>query len=113
MCVGLGRDPSTWVEVRLADFYAPELHDPHGKEAKLALARITRGKRVSCVAQHRSYDRIVAACRIHGVSVGDAMRAAGIREGGRGHGYRVFRKELGRTDMERAATVRTVNGGLG
>jgi endonuclease YncB( thermonuclease family) len=88
LCVGASpgreRDPSTWVEVRLADFYAPELHSPGGSEAKIALARITAGQRLICTADHRSYDRIVAQCRQGGWSVGDLMRRAGVAEGGNG-----------------------------
>lgn len=33
LCVGLSPDPQTWIEVRLADFDAPELHDPEGRRA--------------------------------------------------------------------------------
>lgn len=84
LCVGLGPDPGDWVEVRLADFYAPELSAPGGQLAKATLSRLTRGRQLACVAQHRSYDRIVAECRIRNVSLGDSMRAAGIEEGGRG-----------------------------
>ena len=82
LCVAVGRGPSRWVEVRVADFYAPELREPGGAEAKAALQRIARGKRAVCRAQHRSYDRIVARCEIAGRSVGDMMRAAGVPEGG-------------------------------
>ena len=81
-------DQSTWVEVRLADFYAPELHEAGGPEAKAALERIAKGKRVECVAGHRSYDRVVAACAVAGKDLGDAMREAGIIGGGRGFGGR-------------------------
>lgn len=73
----------TWVEVRLADFYAPELHDPDGPAAKAALERVVRGRTLICVADHRSYDRMVAVCRINDQSVGELLRAAGVREGGR------------------------------
>lgn len=73
-----------WVEVRLADFYAPELHESGGERAKAALAKITKGRRLECLAQHRSYDRVVAVCKLQRVSVGDLMRRAGIEEGGRG-----------------------------
>ncbi|MBL8773894.1 MAG: thermonuclease family protein [Phenylobacterium sp.] len=82
LCVALGRSPSEWVEVRLADFYAPELQAPGGEQAKAMLDRIVRGREVSCVAQHRSYDRLVAVCRLRGSSLGDLMRRAGVREGG-------------------------------
>ena len=84
LCVALGPRPEQWVEVRLADFYAPELHTPAGPAAKSALDRLTAGQRLTCVAQHRSYDRIVAVCRIKGVSLGDLLRQAGVAEGGRG-----------------------------
>lgn len=84
LCVSDSADPRTWVEVRIADFYAPELHAPGGQDAKRALERLAMGKRAACVAQHRSYDRVVAVCRVDGRSLGDAMRAAGVREGGNG-----------------------------
>lgn len=50
-------------------------------------ASITRdalGKQAECVADHQSHDRVVAVCRIKGVSVGDSIRAAAIIEGGNG-----------------------------
>jgi endonuclease YncB( thermonuclease family) len=84
VCVAVGPDASEWVEVRLADFYAPELHEPGGEAAKVALSRIAMGRTITCTAQHRSYDRVVAACTLQGVDLGDRMRAAGIVEGGRG-----------------------------
>jgi hypothetical protein len=37
-----------------------------------------------CVADHQTYDRMSAVCRIGGRSLGDLMRAAGVAEGGRG-----------------------------
>lgn len=84
LCVAVGPGPAQWVEVRLADFYAPELREPGGSAAKATLSRITAGRRLACVFDHRSYDRAVAVCRINGRSVGDMMRAAGVAEGGRG-----------------------------
>lgn len=83
LCVGLGPTPAEWAEVRIADFYAPEIHEPGGPEAKEALSRLVMGRRVVCVASHRSYDRIVARCTLGGVSVGDLLRRAGVAEGGR------------------------------
>lgn len=53
-----------------------------GKDAKAALTRITFGKFVECVADHRSYDRIVTACTLGGTALGDLTRAAGVCEGG-------------------------------
>jgi endonuclease YncB( thermonuclease family) len=84
LCVAVGPMKGDWVEVRLTDFYAPELSAPGGREAKAALERIAMDRRVECVAQHRSYDRVVAVCTVRGVSLGDRMRAVGIAEGGRG-----------------------------
>ena len=81
---------STWVEVRIADFDASELNEPGGREAKAALSSIALGKPAVCVPQRGrngridTYDRVVARCTINGVSVGDLMRGAGVREGGRG-----------------------------
>jgi micrococcal nuclease len=84
LCVATGAAPTDWIEVRLADFYGPELHAPGGEAGKTALTRIVFGRHVSCRAAHQSYDRIVATCSRDGVSVGDLMRRAGIVEGGRG-----------------------------
>lgn len=81
---GRERDPGTWVEVRVADFYAPELHEPGGEQAKRALERLSMGRRASCIAGKRSYDRVVADCQIAQRDIGDAMRRAGIAEGGNG-----------------------------
>jgi endonuclease YncB( thermonuclease family) len=75
---------ASWVEVRLADYYASELAEAGGAQAKAALVRIAKGRVVSCLADHRTYDRVAAVCRLQGVSLGDMMRAAGVREGGRG-----------------------------
>lgn len=84
LCVALGPSHAQWAEVRLADFYAPELHDAGGPEAKATLSRLVEGRKVECVAEHRSYDRVVAVCRLRGRSVGDLMRSTGVGEGGRG-----------------------------
>ncbi len=84
LCVALGPSPTDWVEVRIADFYAPELHEPGGQEAKAALERIAKGRRVECRAVRQSYDRVVAPCALQGRSLGDLMRSAGVREGGNG-----------------------------
>jgi endonuclease YncB( thermonuclease family) len=84
LCVGNSPDPNSWIEVRIADFYAPELHAPRGAEAKSALERVAMGKAVQCIAGKRSYDRTVAQCTIDGASIGDLMRRAGVSEGGHG-----------------------------
>jgi micrococcal nuclease len=51
LCVAIGRSPADWVEVRIADFYAPELHEPGGRDAKAALERIANGREVECRAR--------------------------------------------------------------
>src|SRR5512142_573219 len=66
LCVATGQGPRGWVEVRIADFFAPELHEAGGEAAKATLARLAYGRWATCVADHQSYDRIVAACRIGG-----------------------------------------------
>lgn len=87
LCVATGADRSDqarWVEIRLADFYAPELHEPGGRAAKDALERTVRGKQIACWVEKRSWDRAVAQCRLGRKSLGDLMRAAGVKEGGNG-----------------------------
>ena len=84
LCVGVGQGSANWVEVRVADFYAPELKAPGGEQAKAAMKRIAMNRHVDCVAQKRSYDRVVATCTLGGRSLGEHMRAAGIEDGGNG-----------------------------
>jgi endonuclease YncB( thermonuclease family) len=84
ICVGNANDGASWVEVRIADFYAPELHEPGGRQAKASMKQIAMGRTVQCIAGKRSYDRVVAQCTLNGASLGDLMRRAGIGEGGRG-----------------------------
>lgn len=89
LCIGPSADPSTWIEVRLSDFNAPELNEAGGREARERLSRLVSGRVLDCVAvRGRSgrvivYDRVIAACRLNGQGVGDRLRAAGGREGGR------------------------------
>jgi len=89
LCIGPGRDPSTWVEIRLADFYAPELNEPGGRAAQRALEALM-GRRAVCTAQRgqggrtASYDRLIATCRVQGRSIAEHMRTAGVQQGGRG-----------------------------
>lgn len=84
LCVSVSPGAAGMVEVRVADFYAPELNSSGGREAKAALEGIAFGNRAVCTAQHRSHDRVVAVCRINGRSVGDLMRRAGVSEVGNG-----------------------------
>ena len=88
LCLGSSTDPAKWIEVRLSDFDAPELHSPTGRTDRDRLSGLVRGRVLSCVAVRgrngrvRVYDRVVAACRLDGHRVGDLLRAAGGREGG-------------------------------
>jgi micrococcal nuclease len=84
LCVGPSSDPATWIEVRLADFYAVELNEPGGRRAKAELERLALGRRLDCVAGRRSYDRVVAHCRLDGQPLNQLLRQKGVREGGRG-----------------------------
>lgn len=84
LCVGPAGRPDLWVEIRLADFYAPKLHEPGGQRAKALLVSIAAGKRLDCRAGRRSYDCVVAWCEIDGKPIGDLLRARGGAEGGKG-----------------------------
>lgn len=76
LCVGSSDDPATWIEVRLADHDAPELHAPGGRAARERLSRLTFGRRLDCEAVRgrngrvRSYDRVIARCRLGGRPLG-------------------------------------------
>jgi Micrococcal nuclease (thermonuclease) homologs len=70
------------IEVRLADFDAPELSQPGGNQARAALRRLAQDKLARCRALHISHDRIVARCSVDGRPLGQAMRDAGITSGG-------------------------------
>ncbi|PZU07414.1 nuclease [Sphingomonas sp.] len=84
LCVGPAGRPDRWIEIRLADFYAPELHERGGMAAKQRLARLVLGQPIQCRAGRRSYDRVVAACTLRGRPLGALLRARGGVEGGRG-----------------------------
>lgn len=88
LCVGPSDDENTWIEVRLADFNAPELASSGGPAAKAMLERIAMGRRAQCVAgggrtrRVISYDRVIASCRINGRRIGDLLREAGAERAG-------------------------------
>jgi micrococcal nuclease len=48
LCVETSLGPNGWVEVRLEDFYAPELHEPGGQAAKQRLEGLVKGRRLVC-----------------------------------------------------------------
>ena len=89
LCLALGRAPSQWLEIREARWFAPELHEPGGREAKRVMDRLV-GRRAVCTVERgqngrtSSYDRVIAACRVDGQPIGAIMRAARIQPGGRG-----------------------------
>jgi len=88
LCLGNTTDPATWIEVRLSDFDAPELHSATGRADRDRLARLVARRRLDCVAVRGRngrvivHDRVIASCRLNGRRVGDLLRAAGGREGG-------------------------------
>lgn len=84
LCIGPSSDPSTWVEIRIADFYAPELNASGGREAKASLERLALGRPLRCLAGKRSFDRVVAQCALYGEPLGRRLRDQGTSEGGRG-----------------------------
>jgi micrococcal nuclease len=86
LCVAVGPEHKDWVEVRLADFYAPELNEAAGAAAKTALQGIALGRTAICVASMRTYDRVAARCQLDGRPIGDLMREAKVAEGGHGTG---------------------------
>jgi len=51
LCVGNSSDPNTWIEVRLADFDAPELRAPDGRLSKSLLEQVAFGQNVACAAR--------------------------------------------------------------
>jgi len=77
LCIGPKGRPELWIEVRLADFYAPELHEDGGAGARRRLLDIVIGKPITCRAGRRSYDRVVALCRLGGRPLGDLLRERG------------------------------------
>jgi micrococcal nuclease len=86
LCVSASDDPQTWIEIREARWFAPELNEPGGRKAKAAMDRLVgqraveRGRNGST----RSYDRVVAACSVGGQPIGKIMARAGLSPGGRG-----------------------------
>ena len=88
ICVGSSAKADTWIEVRLADFDAPELSTEEGRSAKVAMTRLAEGKQAECVTtpgrsgKTTSYDRVIASCSIDGASLASLMREVGVPEGG-------------------------------
>ena len=89
LCVGRTNDPGEWIEVRLADFDAPELREPEGARSRDILSRLSRGRAVECTATRGrngrviSHDRVIAICRLSGRPLGVLLRSADAPVGGR------------------------------
>ncbi len=77
------------IEVRLADMDAPELCQPHGREAKAALAALVLNKpaQLRGVARDR-YGRLVARMAVDGVEVATRMVEQGHAWSARGRNDR-------------------------
>ncbi|WP_198670735.1 hypothetical protein [Oceanicella sp. SM1341] len=81
LCIGRTTDPNEWIEVRLSDFSAAELHDTGGPAAKAALERLALRHEAICTSQRGhngrivSFDRVIARCEIQSRSIGDRRRA--------------------------------------
>jgi micrococcal nuclease len=84
LCIGPGGRPELWVEVRLGDYYAPELNEKGGAAAKRRLEKLVLGRTLVCRTGRRSYDRIIGYCTLGGRPLGAVLRSAGGVEGGRG-----------------------------
>ncbi|MDH4993170.1 nuclease [Aquamicrobium lusatiense] len=88
LCVGKIADPHAWIEVRLADFNAPELHEDRGVQGKAALERIALHREVTCTTERGrsgrviSFDRVIARCRVGSQPIDDMLRQARAPEGG-------------------------------
>jgi hypothetical protein len=82
LCVGSSSDARSWIEVRLADFDAPELSTTEGKRGKAILEHEAIGRQVSCTVtkgrngKTTTYDRVLAVCSIGGTTIGAALRNA-------------------------------------
>ena len=88
LCVGTSADPNGWIEVRMADFDAPELNEPNGRRSRQFLIDLTRGRTVTCTAERGrrgrviSHDRVIATCRMNGRRLGDLLRSRRAPAGG-------------------------------
>lgn len=83
LCIGPKGKPDRWIDIRLADFNAPELNERGGQQAKARLRQLVMGRRLVCTARRPSYDRVVATCLREGRAIGDELRRHGGTEGGR------------------------------
>lgn len=80
MCVG--RDHGG-IEIRLADWYAVEIDEPGGPEAKYLLKNLVLGRYVTCVSGRKNWDRVIAQCTMDGRPMRDWIIEQGGVEGGK------------------------------
>ncbi len=67
------------VPIRLNGVAAPELDEPHGREAKKFMLQLVSGRTVRCTLNgERSYDRVVGICYLDGVDIGASIIGAGL-----------------------------------
>ena len=67
------------VPVRLNGVAAPELGEPHGREAKNFMLNLVAGKTVRCKLNGgRSYARVIGVCYVGGQDIGASIIAAGL-----------------------------------
>lgn len=87
-CVGASADPSTWIEVRTADFNAAEYSTREGRDGQRLAQAALMGQPIVCTSTAGrsgrviTYDRVLAVCSVRGRRVRDILRAAGVAEGG-------------------------------
>jgi hypothetical protein len=78
LCVGQSSDPNSWIEVRLADFNAPELNSQGGRPAKAALERIAMNRQAQCTAGGGRSSRVVSYDRVSALRASIPDAAQGI-----------------------------------
>lgn len=64
--------------IRLQGIDAPEMTERYGGDSRVALLRFTLAQTVKCAdTGERSYNRIVAVCRVNGVDLAELMVKSG------------------------------------
>lgn len=71
LCLGPSIDPATWIEIRLADFDAPELNNPTARADRHRLSRLVNRRVLDCVAGRGRngrvtvYDLVIATAKLN------------------------------------------------
>lgn len=68
----------SFTKIRLANFYAPELGEDGGVEAKSSLATLVFHKMVELEVKGVSYDRLVCNVYLKGVNIVDTLRISSM-----------------------------------